>query len=236
MKIIRILNRLLCSFKKPQSRLGFQNDYRRAELSIEISGPEFFPFGRNTRFYDAPIKINQNLCRLRHAIGRIEDAITYLEEALSIGPDSIAGSALIEASYVKYATCFTDGKTSPNLNYKHLFKDKEELVAHERAIYLRNKFLVHSSDQAVELQTMIAVDSGGNIFDTPTILLKKNVPFQKSEVLSLHLLMARAREILMEEVANRMEWALRQVCKDGLDGLQGPFTEEELFERLAEKG
>ncbi|MEP3775579.1 MAG: hypothetical protein ABJM82_01000 [Shimia thalassica] len=116
MKVRRLLTTLLVSSKKSQTQLDYQNDYRRTELSIEIADPELSPFGEKTRFYDTPIKINQNLCCLRHGLGRLEDAIYYLEEALAIGPNSIAGRALIEVSYIKYATCFTDGKTSPNVS------------------------------------------------------------------------------------------------------------------------
>lgn len=235
MKIRRLLTKFLGNSKNSRKRLSFQNNYQRAELSIEIANPEFFPFEEGTQFYVAPVKIDQNLCRLRHGIGRLDDAISYLEQALQVGPDSVAGRALIEASYIKYATCFTDGKSSPNLNHKQLFKNEGELAAHTRAIDLRDKYLVHSSESAVGWQTVIAVGSDGNIFDTPTILLKKNTPFQKNEVLSLHLLMVRAREILMEEVSKKMEWAMSQVKQDGLDTLEGPFTKEDLFEKLADK-
>ncbi|MES0827474.1 hypothetical protein [Ruegeria sp. SCP11] len=235
LKFRRFLAKLLGRLQEPRTPLGFKNDFRRTELSLEIADPDHFPFGSQTRFYDAPIKINQNVCRLRHGLGRIEDAISYLEMALEIGPDSVAGKALIEASYIKYASCFTDGKTSPNFNQKHVFSDKEDLDAHDRVIYLRDKFLVHSSELAVEWQTMIAVDSDGNIFDTPTMLVKRNEPYKKCEVMSLHLLMVKARERLMENVSVKMEWALTQAQKDGVEDLPGPFTEKQLFERLKDK-
>jgi tetratricopeptide (TPR) repeat protein len=234
MKVREIFTKFLGSSKKRKPR-GFQNDFVRSELSVDVADPDLFPFGRITKFYDAPTKINQNLCRLRHGLGRLEDAISYLEAALDIGPDSISGRALIEAAYIKYATCFTDGKTSPNLNHKHLYNDEEELKAHRRAIDLRDKFLVHSSERAVEWQTLIAVDPDGNIFDTPTVLLKRNTPFLKSEVLALHLLMAAARETLLKEVSEKMAWSLTEIRKDGLEGLQGPFTQEELFGRWVKK-
>ena len=235
MKIIRILATLFGRPHGLRTLFRFKNDYLRSELHLDITNTEHYPFDAYTRFYDAPIKVNQNVCRLRHGIGRIEDAISYLENALEIGPESIIGQALIEASYIKYASCFTDGRTSPNLDYKHIFSDNEDLEAHERVIYLRDKFLVHSSEQAVEWRTLIAVDSDGHIVDTPTMLLKKNEPYKKCEVQSLHLLMAKAREILMEKLARRMEWALRQAQKDGLEDLPGPFSIEELFEQLNDR-
>lgn len=156
-------------------------------------------------FVELPDQLTEKICRVRHAISRAATAEQYFSIAIHEETNMIVSSGLIEAAMSKYFSCFQKGTNSPNLDYRAVFSEQKVLQdGHLEIRDLRDHAINHPSTDFVNILTFGALNSAGEIQDTPSFVTTFSI-LKKEKVLLFNELLFGLKTYLDQRIVREMQ-------------------------------